>query len=278
MIDSDVAAAALLKSKLTGPALRFLTQKPNFFKSNDINEIEKEFSLFFALVSKTQSLVDFNNLMLQPAESIRNFAHRLDVLTTKVHSEIQDNVTINNIKFLKFISALPSNLRVKLQEEGITEYIRAVERAQNLQEIFSGEKILNACTATPVIGSFAETLNDLNEKINALQISLNKNNKNCNDSNSASHNDYDRSYEKKRRSFSYKESKRYSHDDRFKKNSPQNYKYNVVFCQLCRRKGHEANYCFKWTRASTQRSNFNRYTGNNNHKFENERNFSGNGR
>lgn len=70
---SDQATVTLLKSKLAGPALKFITQKPSLFQSNDFAEIEKQLSEFFAPPSKTQAIVEFNNIKLLPAETCKSF-------------------------------------------------------------------------------------------------------------------------------------------------------------------------------------------------------------
>lgn len=172
---SDQATVTLLKSKLTGTALKFLTQKRELLQANDIDVIEKELTNFFAPPSRTQSFVEFNKLTMISSESVKNVAHRLDVLTSKVYPDILDPISVNNIKFLKFISILPSSLRIKIQEENITDYNQAVSRAQSLQEISNGEKLLNSNSA-PVTNDniFAESLKQISEQINALQLSTSK--------------------------------------------------------------------------------------------------------
>lgn len=267
---SEQAKIALLKSKLTGPALKFVIQKPNLFQSNDFEEIEKELADFFAPPSKTQALVEFNSLILLPAESIKNFAHRLNVLVSRVYPEILDRVAINNIKFLKFISAIPSNLRMKLQEEGISDYHQAVTRAQNLQEITNNEKLLNA-HATPVSESiFEETLKNLNEKINALQLTS-QNNTQTNTNNRSPRNDFENSSYNKKKPFGFRQHKKFSHVDRFKRSSPRdNFKHRTYICQLCKRHGHEADFCFRWKRANTQRKNYTNSKSSDYYRYNNQ--------
>ena len=55
---------AFLKGKLSGPALKFLTQSPDLSKSYDFETIEKAFCDFFAPMNSTQALLEFNNLIL----------------------------------------------------------------------------------------------------------------------------------------------------------------------------------------------------------------------
>lgn len=49
---NDQTAITLLKSKLSGSALKFLTQRPDLLKSNDLDYIEKEFLNFFSPQAK----------------------------------------------------------------------------------------------------------------------------------------------------------------------------------------------------------------------------------
>lgn len=61
-----------------------------------------------------------------------------------VYSDITGNNVRDSVKFMKFISAIPSDLRIKIQEEQITDYRASVERAQALEEILHNENNLHA--------------------------------------------------------------------------------------------------------------------------------------
>lgn len=61
-----------------------------------------------------------------------------------VYSDITGNNARDSVKFMKCISAIPSDFRIKIQEEQITDYRAAVEHAQALEEISHNENNLHA--------------------------------------------------------------------------------------------------------------------------------------
>lgn len=160
-----------LKSKLKGPAQKYLVENPILYQATDFEFIEKEFKKFFAKNSSATFLNQLNNLSMLPQETVKNFAHRLNVLSSKVYTNINDKESKDHIKFVKFVACLPSNIRVKLQEEGIKDFDKAVDRAQVLQDIFVQEQILISNPICETMDSVQQQLNMLTEKINYLTFS-----------------------------------------------------------------------------------------------------------
>lgn len=255
---------SLLKSKLTGPALKFFCQNPELLKSNDLDFIEKEFSAFFSPPSKCAASIELSGLTLLPAETIKNFAHRLNVLAATVYADITDKNAHDKIKFMKFLEAIPSNLRIKIQEEGIYDYKTAVDRAQVLHEILHTEKVLHAYPSTSKsdIG-LAEQLREISEKINVL--SLKSDNKQA-EENVNVRPDFKQKY----RLDAMRHKKNFKSRHNFKRFSPhKSFKRNITTCQLCFKKGHEAHSCFKWKRMNTQRrEQFRNFSNNNQQKSQ----------
>lgn len=260
---NNQTTVALLKSNLTGPARKFFCQNPELLKSNDLDFIEKEFSAFFSPPSKCAASIELSGLTLLPAETIKNFAHRLNVLAATVYSDIIDNNARDKIKFMKFLESIPSNLRVKIQEEGITDYKAAVNRAQALHEILHNEKVLHAYPSTSKSDmAFAEQLRDISEKINVLSLKSESKQAEENENNSSD-------FRSKYHSNAMRHKKNYKYRNNFKRFSPhKSYKSNVTTCQLCFKKGHDAQSCFKWKRMNTQRrGQFRRFSNNNESRF-----------
>lgn len=256
----DNETIQFLGGKLTGAARTYFTQNPDLFKADNLDFVEKEFRTFFAPISKTTALIEFNNLTLLPQETIRNLAHRLNVLTNRVYDNISDKNALDNIKFTKFVSIIPSNLRIKIQEEEINNYSNAVERSQTLQDISQNEKILQTCPNTTGADSITKQLHELSEKINALSfVSQTK------DCNNVKDNMHERDYDIKNRSpHNYRSNPR-NFKTRFNNNrnntnsfSARNKNRNSpVICQLCSKRNHTADKCFKWTTLNVNRGNSN---------------------
>lgn len=192
-----------------------------------------------------------------PQETIKNFAHRLNVLSSKVYTNIKDKESIDHIKFVKFVACLPSNIRVKLQEEDIKTFDKAVDRAQILQDIFVQEQILIQ-PATHSIDSVQEQLTKLTEKINYLTLS-----------------DKNKSVEKSPESFhersrprkdylqsNFKSRSTFNSGNRFRRQQNE-----TIRCQLCHRRNHTADTCFKWQRFNRQNQRNLNYREDDNRKY-----------
>ena len=222
-----------LKSKLTGAALKFLIDSQNLNKCT-YSELKNELGNFFSNKSQTASVIDFNNLHMLPQESIKNFAHRLNSLTSKVY-DITDQNILDNIKFIKLIGALPPNIRTKILEENVKIYQEVVNRAQQLQDIACNEAILVGRRDNN--DAISVKLNELSEKINALTFNPNKD---------------------------IEQNKRENRDEKnkpcssFHKNRVSNRSFfktkQSITCQICSRIGHSADKCFRFTRLQNKSS------------------------
>ena len=239
---------AFLKGKLSGPALKFMTQSPILYKSNDLNFIESEFKSFFTPMSSTQALVEFNNLVMLPQETIKNLSHRLNILADIIYSRITDPTALDQIKFTKFISVIPSNIRIKLQEENINDYKTGIQRAQVLQEINVNEKILTNQASNPVLTNLSERVLHLTEKLDAFTFANSKEDKE--DSSVKTKTQSRFNHNKFKNNFK-------SRQMRMQDNQFQNSKNRTssVICQLCSRPGHTAIKCFKWQRINSRKNN-----------------------
>lgn len=245
----EEALVLFLKSKFKGPARKYLIENPILYKATSFDFIEKAFKKFFSVSSTASSLNDLNNLALLPHENIRNFAHRLNVLVTKVYPDISDKTATDNIKFVKLLACLPSAIKIKIQEENIKDYEKAVERAQTLQDIFSQDQILtNSTNSTSyqATDDIQTKLLELSEKINTLSFS-NTSSQEHKQLPEVSQQVHRKSQEFKK---NYKARNTYHAPPRY-----QNFqRNNNTRCQLCFRFGHVATNCFKWQRASTRQS------------------------
>lgn len=113
---------AFLKSKIKGPARQYTIEAPGLYKDTDFEFTQNWITGFFAKTSARATLNDLNTLTILPHESIKKFAHRLNVLITKAYPEILDKVAANHIKLVKFLSCLTSSIRRKLLVEDIKTY------------------------------------------------------------------------------------------------------------------------------------------------------------
>lgn len=238
--------ALYLKSKLVGPALTFMLENETIMNCNDIDQIENAFRDFFITDSHTSNLIEFNNLTMLPQESIKNFAHRLSVLSGKVYT-MSTPADLENVKYIKFISSIPSNIRVKLQEEGTKTFPEAVKRANELQQILQNEALLQVNPTNLSVNTITEQLTELSEKINMLSFKQEapKQNKKSRSPSPRRHvqSDNMRPQYKNRNMSQFNRNRR---------------PFQVLTCQLCRRTGHTASRCRIFLNRNQNRS-YNRF-------------------
>jgi hypothetical protein len=231
-----------LKSKLTGPALKFLLENDNLMLTNDINLIQAKFLDFFAEKSSTSAFTDFNNLNILPEESIKHFSHRLNVITKSAYPNVIDQSALDSIKLNKFFSVLPTNLRIKLREEKINDFQLAVSRGQELQDIMQHE-LLTHTSSTHCINTISANIADLSSKIDSL--TQQKHDTTTHENNVSERNSYNQ--HSHRNNF---KARRFSRANNF--SFPRNRGNHNVVCQLCFKNGHKANVCFKYVNARQQ--------------------------
>lgn len=245
---SNEQSLLFLKSKLLGPALKYFLENPDFAICNDIQSIEQKFKEFFCQKSAVISIVDFDKLIFMPNESVKHFAHRLQVITSKVYSDISDDKALNAIKFNKFMSALQPNLRIKLREENICNFTEAVKRAQSLQEILENESIYNQ-TNSQSINAISTQLNNLNDKINALTANSTETQpENAEQRNLKHQNNHRPVYTRNNRN-----SNRNSNFQSARFHTRR--RVENIKCQICGKLNHTADKCFRYLRCN-QNSRF----------------------
>lgn len=223
-----------IRSKLSGPALTYFLENSKLQKITNLTELKQEFQNFFK-TSETVSLINLNNLVFLPNETVKSFAHRLNVVVKKVYNSI-DEESLDKIKYVRFIQALPSHFRVKLLEEKVQKYSEAIERAQDLQNIANSENSLSVVmeSSTP---SITEQLQKLADQVNAMSLAAPP------VKDRTPENDSDRYHESSR--------SRPSDPRLFKTRNihvkpKQNTNRQRIRCQLCDSFSHTAQQCFKF--------------------------------
>ena len=174
--------------------------------------------------------------MLLPHENIRNFSHRLSNLVNKVY-QVEDKKAVDRIKYIRFLQAIPSNIKIKMLEEGIDNFNSAVNRAQELQNIYNTDNSILVQNTQESSHQISEQLADLSAKVNALTFS-----------NTKDVQDNDSKTDERSHRFN---NNRPSHAQRYKsrrvntQHKSERYTSSRVFCQLCRGP-HEALQCRKY--------------------------------
>lgn len=169
---TDEQTLFYLKSKLTGPALQFCIQSQDCKNAKNLTEIRRLFENFFSCDDSQSSLSDLENLKQLPDERIKCLAHRLDLLFCKAYPSILDVTAINQMKFNYLMKAIDPEIKLTILKENIDSYSVAIDRAQNLQNIFSAHNLPTSDSISKA--SESHSINVLTEKINDLKNSLEK--------------------------------------------------------------------------------------------------------
>lgn len=244
---SEQQTAIFLKSKLTGNALQYLLDSPSIRDSQDVKQIHDQFKTFFGNTEESTSIFDFEAIRLNPDESIRNFAHRLNVVTSRVYKDLSDNA-MSKIKFTKFMASLPSNIRLSLLQTEISDYSAAVEKAQKLQNQLNKDKVLINANSDSVVNTLSCELLQLRAELENLKKNTqDKENQSIHhiDTHAKSSRYKSRNTFQRNTNFSYPRRQNFQ-DNRVSKNNYRNQapRRHIVVCQLCDKRGHEAKNCF----------------------------------
>lgn len=176
----DKCALYLLRSKLSGAALHYFQNSPECRAVDKFElALEKLVKFFGEEASPSADLARFQNITMQPGESVRNLAHRIDLAAHKAYSFINDQNALSKIKSLQLLNAIPLSLREKIMLDNVTEYQQMVTKAHQVQTIqesllaSSNPFVAAHCPAqaTPVL-SDTEQLSALTQKMEMLSTSI----------------------------------------------------------------------------------------------------------
>lgn len=242
---SEEQALATFRSLLSGNALKYFIEEPSLSSLTTLAEIKEKFIYFFK-AEETSSVFALNNIILKPSETIRSLSHRINITFNKVYPNLIDPTAIDTLKFTHLLNALPHDMKVTILKENITTYDKAVERAQQLQNI---DLTINSQYQPN------EQVQNLNLEITNIKEQLNSIVAKNNQTQSVRHN--------QRNDFGRK-----TYQTDFRSRNSYNFRHNPYtqnrnngskFCAFCGRYGHLMKFCREFMNISqpTQnRSNF----------------------
>lgn len=130
---SSEQTASLIRSKLSGAALKFVVASPDLLNAKEHTALLDGLSDFFVTTSATA--LCSQPLALLKDENIKNLAHRVAIQVAQQFPSIKDKDALDQIKLVKLCEALPNQVRAQLLREEIKEFSKAVARAAVLHEI-----------------------------------------------------------------------------------------------------------------------------------------------
>lgn len=245
---SDAETIAFLKTKLTGPALDYFIQEPSVREAQTVEIIASKFSNFFKEDSKQTSLQKWSGLKRLSGESLNNLAHRISVLFRKSHPEILDAISQNTIKLNQFLNLIPTEIKIKILENQISDFEEAVSKAQLWHELQTQSQQSVQPSTSANIGLELQ-VNALQSQVKALIEQNNdlKAKESKQDNNSNRNVNYNNSRNNQGPNRQFTKNQRYQRSSQFQRHPNRNNNYNVrrSFCNICNSRSHSINQCLK---------------------------------
>ncbi|GBL80888.1 hypothetical protein AVEN_88184-1 [Araneus ventricosus] len=114
-----------------------------------------------------------------PGESIRNLAHRIQVLTSRTYNLLEDAAALNQIQSIQLLNALPLKMKQKLIHEDTKNFSSLVEKAQkivlteqslNLMHIASSPQMEESNSQNKILEELKNQIENLSNKVQNMQI------------------------------------------------------------------------------------------------------------
>ena len=177
---SDEMTFVFLKSKLSGSAWSWYSENPTYKNIKTFDEAVKKLREFFKIeTTPLSNSAELNSIELMPGESIRNLAHRIEVLTSRTYTLLDNNEALNQIQSIQFLNALPLNMKQKLIHEDMQNFSSLVEKAQkivlteqslNFLQIASSPKVEEPKNDTKMLQELRTQIATLSEQVRNIQL------------------------------------------------------------------------------------------------------------
>ena len=234
---TDEKALLFVKSNLAGAARKYYIDAPDLREVKTASELLNALKEFFVPSVNSYSIADLNKIVMLPGENIQSLEHRIRKVTHAVYPSINDKAALQQIMLTTLMSALPSQVKVKIIEQNCSSFDDAVKLAKVLFEKYARNNILNFLVDTDK-SNVAEDISHLKTEINHLK-------QNTNEHYRPNNQIQDRLKSPRRKNFARKNSpikKNQSHRFKFKARPQFRHK---SWCEFCKRSGHNINFCFK---------------------------------
>ena len=172
-------ALLFLKSKLTGPAQIYFANSQSCSGTITFTEACDKLRNFFKKDSTPSSnLAQFQSIQLNPGESIKNLAHRIDTMAHKTYNYVTDVLALNQIKSLQLLNALPHDIRIKIVHENTDDFIKLVDKAHKIHLESSSLHVIQTNCLTSNIPESVQ-FNELKNQLAELSLKVNDKIENC---------------------------------------------------------------------------------------------------
>lgn len=116
---------------------------------------------------------------------MQNIVHRLNPITLRIYTNIEDPIDLLKIKYA-ILQVIPSSIKLRILDNNITTYAEAVEKVEHIQRCINNEILYNLDYNSNSNNEEHKRLNKLTHQINSVQSSLRKIEKSKNESQKSS--------------------------------------------------------------------------------------------
>lgn len=232
----DSYTVTFIKSKLAGNALTYLNQIEEIKPCEDPEELFEKIRNFFQKKSFATNLISWENLKMLPGESINNLTHRIDLAYHRLNHEITDEFAINQAKLHKFIKIIPSEIRIKILQDNIKNYLEATQKAKLIQDCTFNNEAFQDEQPEQINSLINKAANPEEPKLKSIEQSppQKKPNYHFSSPKGRFNNRKFHQYKTRNQNNTYRRN--------VSRNTPQ-WKHGKEKCQLCFNFGHSAKFC-----------------------------------
>lgn len=172
----DEVSLLFFKSKLTGAAQKYFFSSPSCKNCATLVDACKTLTDFFSSpVSTSTNMLAFQNIKLMPGETIKNLVNRIEILAHQAYPTISDQPTMDSLKRMQLLNALPNNIRERLWDYEELSFALLTEKAIKLTTADQNRQVNFVANTSEE----KDNIHVLTEMVSKLQVTVDKLSSSC---------------------------------------------------------------------------------------------------
>lgn len=119
---TNLQTVAYVRANVRGPARDLFLKNETLLNATTLTEVISIFKAFFQKKTSAAFLKDFNALVFNPSEPLRQSIQNLEFITKNSFPNITDTIALNAIKFSKLLEVLPKDFKLHLLQNKTTDF------------------------------------------------------------------------------------------------------------------------------------------------------------
>lgn len=146
---TETQQAVIIKTRLRAKAHEFLSKNTRLQKETNVENVVKALrEKFEPEKSITQKQAKFQNIRFKPETDLEDLAQEVDKLTNEflgISDEASEEIlkVADGVKFGKFLELIPSDIKMQIQLENLSDFKTAVKRAKEIKIILDEDAYVN---------------------------------------------------------------------------------------------------------------------------------------